>query len=679
MPRRKGKTPATAPDQPAAAPSSPGDPSSPGNQMTTTAASSDSNGDDGPENDIQSKHKAIDDSDTASTKPKKRKKELDSAVVSNKVKGKRKLEQTALFKLPFELLDSVGSGDLLALTKTCKVVRAVLLGPQGASIWKAAREQRHLPLPSSMTEQQLAKLLHGKMCYACGSTYATELLYDIRCRLCGTCIEKEIIDVKKVRRELKGVHPRAVDCVRFVDNGRSYDDKPRIDYLVRDLWATSSTLYELAEQDEVAEYTLEAARLRTSTRSRRTKAVAEDLPRADHVESFVERRKAWVQRELEEMDAVSAVVSKEKSAALMLVWDEAARVRAEERKKVEDFHARLQAEHDWTEEQIDWYDENRNHEQVPDVALDDDADAWDDFRDWITLTLEREAAETADRVARGARRSALRPYYDEFASSLDTDEKAILPSFHNIVDWPVFKGLWEPTDAKTITASGWRRDLPNIQKSFEKYQEEIRVDAIRAILAATTGVRIATLSTDSTDYPEDEYDDDWFSRPTHLFLGSKHDHRQMKSSSTLLPYPETLWRHDRQPDLRSAIKSRIDEHQVLLVRLMLKALDVDEENATVRDLHDCGNYWRWRNSPYKSRKERTRRYNWVELPPLVADPPALASQLFALRRRGPTITSLRNGRDLPKIDIRDDDDEEDEQDGEQQGETSDGEEDEEDE
>jgi len=44
-------------------------------------------------------------------------------------------------------------------------VRVVLLGPQAAPIWKAAREQHKLPLPSSMTEQQLAELLHGKKCY----------------------------------------------------------------------------------------------------------------------------------------------------------------------------------------------------------------------------------------------------------------------------------------------------------------------------------------------------------------------------------------------------------------------------------------------------------------------------------------------------------------------------------
>ena len=38
------------------------------------------------------------------------------------------------------------------------------------------------------------------------------------------------------------------------------------------------------------------------------------------------------------------------------------------------FHARLEAEHGWTAQQIEWYDRNRNHEHVPEAALDDDAD-----------------------------------------------------------------------------------------------------------------------------------------------------------------------------------------------------------------------------------------------------------------------------------------------------------------
>ncbi|GAA5938059.1 hypothetical protein JCM3775_005327 [Rhodotorula graminis] len=668
MPRRKAKTLTTAVDPHDTTSSTSGVLANLDSvQMTTTASSTDGNGDGGREGDTDSKQKAVDNSDTATTKPKKRtrKRDLDPHAISNKAERKHTPQQTALFKLPIELLDSifsqVGSDDLLSLTKTCKVVRAALLGAHAAPIWKAAREQRKLPLPSSMTEQQLAELLYGKKCHACGSTSSTELHYVFRCRLCRTIIRGD-----KLRRELKGVHPRAADCVAFFDYGISWDGKPQIDYLVRDLWAVSATLYELAEQDEVAEYALEAARLRTSTRSRRIKTVPEDLPQADQLETFVKRRKEWVEKELEEIDAVREVVSQEESAALRLSWAEEARVREEERRKVESLHGRLQTEHDWTEEQVEWYDDHDDHERVPDAALDDDADAWADFRDWIQAELEREAAATALRRARSARRAALEPYYRNFANSFDSEEKQILPSFHIIVDWPVFKPLWEPADAVTITDSIWRRVLPDIRKSFEQYQEEIRVEAIRAILAATRGVRIDSLSTDPSDYPEDEYDDDWFARPTHLFLGSRHDPHQMMTFTNLLPYPETLWRHSGGPDLRISIKSRIDEHQVLLVRLMLEAIEVDEEDAVEWDLSACGSWWRWRNNPYKARKERTRRYNWVEL-------------LAALRRRGPNITSLRSGYNLPKIDARGDDEEDEEEKDEEQGGKSEDEQDEQDE
>ncbi|KPV73922.1 uncharacterized protein RHOBADRAFT_54508 [Rhodotorula graminis WP1] len=200
MPRRRATTLTTAVDPHETTSSTSGDLANLDSvQMTTTASSTDGNGDGGREGDTDSKHKVLDNSDTATSKPKKRKRkrDLDSHAISNKVERKHTPQQTALFKLPIELLDSifsqVGSDDLLSLTKTCKVVRALLLGAHAAPIWKAAREQRKLPLPSSMTEQQLAELLHGKECYACRSTSSTELYYDFRCRLCHTCEGKEII------------------------------------------------------------------------------------------------------------------------------------------------------------------------------------------------------------------------------------------------------------------------------------------------------------------------------------------------------------------------------------------------------------------------------------------------------------------------------------------------------
>ncbi|GAA5903626.1 hypothetical protein JCM8208_003639 [Rhodotorula glutinis] len=672
MPRRKAKTSTSTPDPHRQVSSTSGDLAELDKaQMATTASSGDGSSDDGRGGDSHSKQKAVDGSDTVSPKPKKRKRMLDSPKVNSKVTGM--LRQTALFKLPFELLDSifsqVGSGDLLSLTKTCKVVRAVLLGAAAAPIWKAAREQRELPLPSSMTEQQLAELLHGKKCYACGSTYATEVIYAFRCRLCRTCNEKEIVLGTKVRRQLKGVHPHAVDCVRYVDNGKSWDNKPRIDYLVRDLWAVSSTLYELAEQDEVAEYALEAARLKTSTRSRRVKTVAEDLPRADQLETFVMWRKEWVKKELEEIAEVSNIVAEEELAARRLIWAEEARVRDEERKKVESFYSRLRAEHDWTDEQIRWYRKNREHKQVPDVALDDDPDAWDAFREWIQDDLERASAESAARVARDDRYAAVEPFYKMFANSLDDDEKEVLPPFDEMSEWPVLNSLWEPADTPTINGAIWRRALPAIRERYAEYVEEIRVEAIRAILVATTGVRLSTLSTDPSDYPEDEYDDNWFERPTALFLGDLQDHPVGKVVSVPLPYPETLSQHVGPADRRDWFADHIDEYSVLCIRFMLDVVGVKEENADAFSLAQWGSMYRWRNNPYRSKKERTRRYNWVEL-------------LYALRRRGPSITNLRTGRSLPKITVGgNDDDEQDEEDeeGEEKSETSEGEEDEEDE
>lgn len=218
------------------------------------------------------------------------------------------------------------------------------------------------------------------------------------------------------------------------------------------------------------------------------------------------------------------------------------------------------------------------------------------------------AADTAARVAREARQDSLKPYYVSFKRAQSLRMQRVVPDFVEFVQRPAVKPLWEPADAAPMSTSAWSAALPAIRDDFIAYQEELRVEAIRAIICATTGDWQQATSRDSADYPRHKYDEDWFERPTALFWGDRADNRAI---ALALPYPETLWGHFAEGDRKEWLRKHIDNHTSRLVRLVLEAAGMDEDTARQEDF--VGVKFRWVDNPYKQKKEHERLYNWVEL------------------------------------------------------------------
>lgn len=239
--------------------------------------------------------------------------------------------------------------------------------------------------------------------------------------------------------------------------------------------------------------------------------------------------------------------------------------------------------------------------------------AWDEFRAFVQEELDRKADEAAAGAARLARRDKLAPRRKAFAKSQGS-RATLVPRFSTFADWPAVKPLWEPADAPPVSDEWWERVLPTVRLDFDAYLSELRVEAIRAILSATTGAPLDTLSTDAAAYPEDKYDEYWFERPSALFLGERNLGPSGRTEVVPLPFPETLAEHRAKTGDRKAwFAQHIDEHRVRLVRLILDAVGETEDSVTSRGLDAYGAGFVWLDAPYVQAKHRDRRYNWVEL------------------------------------------------------------------
>ncbi|GAA6058004.1 hypothetical protein JCM3770_006641 [Rhodotorula araucariae] len=544
-----------------------------------------------------------------------------------------------------EICTFLTGGDLVELSRVCKPLRYILLGEQSKMIWEGWRRGRKLSLPPRMSEQQLADLVDGKECHFCHTTlaYTSASNYYLRYRICWPCEKTEVIKGSKIRNGMKGLHPLARQCVRFYDHGVSpFSGRQQpIEYLIKDLWAASNKLYELAEQDEVAKHALTASRSTKTTRSKRVKAVRADIPEADQVGKYVEEKKEVVAQDQAVAKQILDTIQAERDAARKVIEDAQKRKDDKVQAKLDNLRRTLRFAHGWSPQQLDWHSTRPGHLRVPNVSPDQDAEAWAIFRDFVQSQIDRDAAETAVRVARVARRDAIKPYYDDFKEDQPPRLSRLVPGFAIFAQWPAVKPLWEPVDAN-ISDRIWAQNVSHVSGDFKTYCDEVHVEAIRAITRATTGDWRSTASTDPADYPEDEYNEGWFERPTALFFGEL-DVTNQPGYITLcpLPYPDTLLEHlivapGFGADHKTWLREHIDERQVGLVRLILAALEEDENSITSRELDEIGERFRWVNSPYKIKKERERHYTWVQL-------------FYALKRRGPKIYDLRLGINLPEI------------------------------
>ncbi|TNY18482.1 hypothetical protein DMC30DRAFT_418789 [Rhodotorula diobovata] len=578
----------------------------------------------GPGKGVQAKEKDFDASDAAN----KVKRSPSGGQASGQGDGRSlKLVQkrSPLLVLPVELFSEICShadtAGLLSLSKTCQNLRATLVGPQSTPLWRIVRERRKLPLPSDMTERQFADLLHGSTCFACGETCDAEPDFFLGCRLCKRCRRNEVIEDSTMRNgETQRLARTAVRCRRTRLLSTQFTSS-RIEYLERDLLEAVDAIVDLSAQDEVAQQAIDKWWDKESKNSR--------------LGSRTSRRRL--------LEQLTEMIEEEAELAAKFAKEEQKRKADQKKRELEELDAHLVLDHDWTTQQLRWLCKHRHHERAPRTYSEQHVAAWDEFRAVVQEELDRKADEAAAGAARLARRDKLAPRRKAFAKSQGS-RATLVPRFSTFADWPAVKPLWEPADAPPVSDEWWERVLPTVRLDFDAYLSELRVEAIRAILSATTGAPLDTLSTDAAAYPEDKYDEYWFERPSALFLGERKIGPSGRIEVVPLPFPETLAEHRAKTGDRKAwFAQHIDEHRVRLVRLILDAVGETEDSVTSRGLDAYGAGFVWLDAPYVQAKHRDRRYNWVEL-------------VLALKRRGPKLRDLKAGKNGPKIALWSDED-----------------------
>jgi len=90
-----------------------------------------------------------------------------------------------------EIASHLDPKTLLALTRTCKVTRALVLDPSSTPIWVQAREGEGIPELTSkaLSEVTLARLLFTTSCCVCGKSSAQKLDLTLLIRCCAKCFK----------------------------------------------------------------------------------------------------------------------------------------------------------------------------------------------------------------------------------------------------------------------------------------------------------------------------------------------------------------------------------------------------------------------------------------------------------------------------------------------------------
>lgn len=238
----------------------------------------------------------------------------------------------------------------------------------------------------------------------------------------------------------------------------------------------------------------------------------------------------------------------------------------------------------------------------------------------------------------------------------------IFPEIYHFVGLPAIVPLWKPVDAD-ISEQALTKAYPIFRQALLQYQKDVRIKAIRTIIAANREVKLSNLSKDPSNYPSTIYDSDFFALATSQF--AYWENRSISVSA----FPEVLQAENR----RSQRYLQTDLKQVRLVRSMLVQAQLDPSTATWQELVQLGECFIWINSPFKGKRRKIvydcrslvslhslAFYSLAEL--IIA---SNCSQLDNVIRRGPSVAKVKAGQ-FVEIGIK-----QDESDGEGEGSGSD--------
>ncbi|GAA5959216.1 hypothetical protein JCM10213_001377 [Rhodosporidiobolus nylandii] len=551
------------------------------------------------------------------TKP-ARKKARRSSITSSKNKGKAKKASEPVkspysaglvLDLPFDLLSEVcsylDSADLISLAKVDKSFRTLFLSPETRSFWAKVRRRDGYELPKAMDELEFALLVHGKACQACGGGFAPTYL-KLRHRLCQSCEN----DRQAATLQLLEMLNADIVCK----------------YLISDLEDVNVALQELEDEDEQAREANERVRQAAvwTTKSRRKSGPAADPQDEGRAQRYVEECEKKREAANEEIERVE----KQHRKLLQLKAEEARKKRiqateeaaAKEKRTAEE----LKEDHEWTDEQADFYLSYRRHQvrqTPPQSAPSDDSKGWLKYRNAIQAFLDEAEAERQAEPGRRARRAFLEDSYTELKKEMDDELDGVFPGKNEFESLPAVKALWHPRDAE-LDEEIWAEELPSVRDVLRRFAEDTRVHAIRYILAAQTNRSVKSLSSRAADYPKDKYGDAFFRRATSSFF----DHTLLGRRP--VQYPAFVAGASNWGTLEHRLKRGISFKLISAVRGVIDAADLEVDTATPQDLDALGAAFRWPECPRKS--SRSSRLSWMTMVSLI-------------HRKGPGVRRLEAG------------------------------------
>ncbi|BGP73052.1 hypothetical protein NBRC10513v2_006456 [Rhodotorula toruloides] len=525
-----------------------------------------------------------------------------------------------LFRLPndlfLEICGYLDGRDLFEFSRTCKTMRKTLFSPNSSYIWANSRRRDDIPLPTGMTELELAALLYSNGCQICGkTTFYFRRQIELRFR--------SVIDDDMIRKTWPDLHPQAKFCVTSHNS----------EYLVAELAQVNSQLLDLEEEDELATFSAQTA----STRGRRAKPGASSVTPRSLVDEFVAQEKVEVAMKLEqETSALKEAVDRKFQR-----WSEEYSEAEEAKEKaIEAIGKELKDHHGWTTAQVSRYESyaewrytpgSKNPAPTEPPAVDNAG--WLAFRDRLQSEIDEEAAEQERNETHRRHVNALTPFYHAYCRD-SPRPKAFLPTSWCLAGLPAFKG-WLGKDDPLFDDELWADRLPLIEAALDDYADGVRVKAIRKILSVTAGVQLETLSTKREDYPRSKYDDGFFRKPTSLVSVAAQGFSYYRVRQTrLVPFPECMEGRG-EGDTHYSLAYGIDKRQVYFIRMILDVAGLDEATATTDDLDNLGTRFRWTNAESAQRREKA--YTWTDL-------------VLTLKRSGPSLQQLKTG-DIPEIEL----------------------------
>ncbi|KAI5829340.1 hypothetical protein K523DRAFT_242424 [Schizophyllum commune Tattone D] len=167
--------------------------------------------------------------------------------------GKLLYDNRVPIDIALETLQYLKPGELVALARTCKQIRSLLLSGQLTPVWKASRAMYGIPPPPpERSEITWAQFLFGrKTCHHCEWDLAKVPDWQLMCRFCADCKRLNLVNARAVKYEFKNHHSDLTKMVLYT-NVRKRHARSETDYYWRKDLERMNKLIEAHEADIAA-------------------------------------------------------------------------------------------------------------------------------------------------------------------------------------------------------------------------------------------------------------------------------------------------------------------------------------------------------------------------------------------------------------------------------------------